>query len=334
MEKNRMLIMYILILGVNFSLNVIPLSMASARVPNSFSYVFFLVLNLYLFIWGNSLSFSLAKQKGMYICFTACACVTAIISWYPVYFIYIRNEYGVTLYSIFSTLVSLYLVGVAYVALSTYKHYDEKKNAKVDKWGVPIRSYYNSEFVSEQENECERLGTFIHECVGERHKKRKITVLLFIGVWCAITICVFVCFCYRFTHGVSDFQNLSHDRSIRAECAAKDFVSNDYGFGEAKAFAYPSKYYNSYLTEVDELGVDDIWDVEVYYTRIVNGETIYRKHKLYVELDGQSIEVYYHEDRESFWFLLFKEWPRRFNYEILRFLEKIFFPIINVFVRV
>ena len=254
MEKIRMLILNILILGVNFSLNAIPLSMASAHVPNFFSYAFFLVLNFYLFIWQDSLFFSLAKQKGMYICFAVCACVTAIISWYPVCYIYIRNEYGVTIYSIFSTLFSLYLVGVAYVALSTYKHYDEKKNAKVDKWGVPIHSYYDSECVSEQKNECERLETFIHECVGERHKKKKISALLFIGLWCAITICVFVCFCYRFTHGVSDFQNLSHDRSIRAECAAKDFVSNDHGLLEAKAVAYPSKYYNSYLTEVDELG--------------------------------------------------------------------------------
>ena len=109
MEKIRMLILNILILGVNFSLNAIPLSMASAHVPNFFSYAWFLVLNFYLFIWQDSLFFSLAKQKGMYICFAVCACVTAIISWYPVYYIYIRNEYGVTIYSIFSTLFSLYL---------------------------------------------------------------------------------------------------------------------------------------------------------------------------------------------------------------------------------
>lgn len=342
MEKIRMLILYILILGVHILINVIPLSMASAHISLFFSYIFFIVLNSYLFIWQNSLLSSLSEQKGMYVCFAICACVTAIISWYPVYFKYIREE-NVGFYWIVFLFIFLCLICSACYALYIYVHYDARKKAKEDRWRFPIQSYrHNCECISNKNDNDGHLGTFGYESIDNRNKttKKKPTLKFICVIWMIFYVsfyviggCAAVCFFYRFTHGVSYFQNLSNDYSTKAECAAKDFLSEEYGLYKAVAFAEPSKYYESYLTDITELREDDVWDVKVSYTRLRNGKTIDGEQILYVELKSNSAEVYYREDRESIWFLLFKEWPRRFNYELLKMLEKIVFPIIDLFVK-
>ncbi len=270
------------------SLNVIPLSMASEGTSLIFTYIIFLIINISLWFWGDDLTSNifLADNKKEYIAFSLCAYSNAVISLYPLYFIVKKTGSLGFFSSIILILISFFLGYAAYRSQLNYKEYENRKKEMINKWGTD--SYINKSCNNQENKQKITLGKILICCVS----------FLLISY---IIYSIFS-FGYRFTHGVSYFQNLSSDHRIKAEHAAKDFIQYDkslLSWYKAHAFATTSQFYDI-----------DSWDVHVSYDGLRGKKMIHGEEYLYVELQDMGAEVYYKKERQGFWFFFFKECPK------------------------